>query len=122
MEGKKLFLLIFLLTALTLILRFPWREFLEKMVRDFQKKSPQLLAQMDFDTLNLKLFPLGLEFKKISLEWRKKQFPLDSLQISLPLKERIALKRPGGLQRLRVAPLFPSCFGERKKQKRAGPG
>lgn len=91
-KQKKLLTWIVILTVLFFSLRFPWNHLLEKTARDFQKKSPSSL-QTDFDKLRLKFFPPGVEFKNLSVNYKRKNSLLDSLRISMVLSKWLAFKK-----------------------------
>ena len=91
-KQKKLLTWLVVLTILFFSLRFPWNNLLEETARSFQKKSPPSL-QTDFDKLRLTFFPLGVEFKNLSVNYKRKSSLLDSFRVSMILSKWLAFKK-----------------------------
>ena len=91
-KQKKILTWIVVLTILFFSLRFPWNHLLEKTARNFQKKPPPSL-QVDFDKLRLTFFPPGVEFKDLSVSYKRKSSLLDSLKVSMILSKWLAFKK-----------------------------
>ena len=96
----KVLALTLFLTVLFFSLRFPWNRFLEKQVRDFQKKSPYFL-QTDFSKLHLNILPPGVEFTDFSLNYKRQNIFLDSLKLSIIPSQWLAFKRAWRLRAIR---------------------
>lgn len=79
------------------VLRFPWNHLLEKTVRQLQKNSPSSF-QMDFDKIQLKLFPPGIKFKNMLLNYKGKILPLESCAISMDITRWLAFKKAWKIQ------------------------
>ena len=88
---KTLFFIIFL-TVVFFVIRFPWNHLLENLAKNFQNKSPSAL-HTDFDRLELKIFPPGVELKNFFLKYKQKNLNLDSLRISMDLGQWLAFKK-----------------------------
>ena len=91
-KNKKTVFLIFSLICVIFAVRFPWNDLLEKKFRDFQKKSSQAY-QLEFDNLQIKFFPPGLEFKNLSFFYKNQTVSLNSLIVSLDLAKWLAFKK-----------------------------
>ena len=74
------------------VIRFPWSEYLEKSLRDFQKQS-SATREIVFDDLKIKTLPPGLLFKNLSFVYKNKRNYLDSLFVSIAWKDWLAFKR-----------------------------
>ena len=90
-QKRSLFLILFL-TAFFFIFRFPLNQWVEKSLKDLQKKSP-ITQDLAFDDLKIKWFPPELLFKDISFVYKDKISRLDSAVISISLKHWIAFKK-----------------------------
>ena len=91
-KQRKLFILFFALTFLFFFLRFPWSHLLEKTVKDFQKEFPSSF-QTDFDRIQLKFFPPGVEFDNLFFNYKGRGLFLKSFRISTALSQWLAFKR-----------------------------
>ena len=103
------------LTGLFFSLRFPWNRFLEKQVRDFQKKSPHFL-QTDFSKLQLNVLPPGVEFKDLSLNYKRKFFFLDSLKFSIIPSKWLAFKKAWRIRAVQDSSLFFVDFWKKENK------
>ena len=111
---KKLLFFILFLTALIFSLRFPWNNLLEKTVRNVQKKSPSSL-QTDFENIEMKFFPPGVEFKNLSVNYKRKAFTFDRFRFSVVLSKWIALKQAWSLRAFKDGSLLSVVFWKEKK-------
>ena len=91
-KQKKLLIFVFIFTALFFSLRFPWNHLLEKTVKKAQTNLPPSF-QTEFEKIRFRLFPPGIEFKNLSLNYRIKFIQLDSLKVSLVLSHWLAFKK-----------------------------
>lgn len=89
---RKVSFLIFFLTALFFSLRFPWNHFLEKMVRNIQKQSPNSF-QMDFDKVRFLFLPPGVKFENLFFNYTNKRMSIQSVEVSLPFSYWLAFKK-----------------------------
>lgn len=111
----KILLLILFLTVLFFSIRFPWNRFLEKQVRDFQKKSPYFL-QTDFSKMDLNILPPGVEFKNLSVNYKRKNIFLDSLTFSIIPSRWLAFKKAWRIRAVKDNSLFVVDFWKKEKK------
>lgn len=83
-KNKKIIFLFLLFTFFIFILRFPWNQSVEKIVRLSQKNLP---TNFQFEEVNLDLFPPGISFHNFSVNHKmfNQPFSLDRLSVSLAL-------------------------------------
>lgn len=113
-KQKKLLILIFILTALIFSLRFPWNHLLEKVVKKAQKNLPPSF-QTEFDRIQFGFFPPGLEFKDLSLNYKRKFIQLDSLRVSLVLSHWLAFKKAWSLKAEKDSSSLSVIFWKKEK-------
>ena len=89
---KKIFFLFWILTSFLFIIRFPWSDTLEKIVRESQK---QLDVDLEFEKLKFKILPPGISFYKMSLKnpSLKEPITLDTFVFSMAISKWLALKK-----------------------------
>ena len=111
---KKLFFIFLMLTSLISLLRFPWSESLEKIVRQSQK---QLLLDMEFEKLKLNILPPGIAFSKISLNHSSLKEPLvlDTFVFSMAISKWLALKKAWTVKGVKGSSSFKFSFWEEKR-------
>ena len=90
-QKRNLFFL-FLFVVLFFFLRFPWNDLLTKKAQDFQKKSSSSM-KIDFEKLDFRFIPPGVEFKELVFGYKRKNLLLDSLRVGLGLKELLAFNK-----------------------------
>jgi len=111
---KKLLILVFIFTALFFSLRFPWSHLLEKVVKKAQKNLPPSF-QTEFGRIQFSLFPPGLEFKDLSLNYKRKIIQLDSLRVSLVLGHWLAFKKAWGFKARKDRSSLSVVFWKKEK-------
>ena len=119
-KNKKTLLIIVGMVCLLFIIQFPWNDMLEKVFRDFQKKSPQAL-QAEFDKLKLKIFPPGIEFKELSFFYRGKPISLSSLVVSMDLAQWLAFKKGWKLKFFKEESYLTLTFHKKEKKRENEP-
>ena len=113
-KQRNFLFLTFILVLLLFALRFPWNNWLEKTVRNFQKKSPTSL-QTDFDKLQLKLFPPGVEFKNMTLNYKGKTLLVHSFGIFIDFRHWLALKKSWKIQAVHEDSFLSVVFWKKEK-------
>ena len=111
---KKLLIFVFILTALFFSLRFPWNHLLEKAVKKAQKNFPPSF-QTEFDQIQFGLFPPRVEFKDLSLNYKRKMIQLDSLRVSLVLSYWLAFKKAWSLKAIKDGSSLSVIFWKKEK-------
>ena len=111
---RKLLFFILFLTALIFSIRFPWNNLLEKAVRNVQKKSPTIL-QTDFEKIEIKFSPPGVEFKNLSVNYKRKAFTFDRFRFSPLFSKWIALKKAWSLKAFKGNSFLSVVFWKEKK-------
>ena len=118
-KQRKLLILFVALTVLFFFLRFPWNHLLEKTVKDFQKEFPSSF-QTDFDSLRIKLFPPGVEFDNLFLNYKGRGLLLKSFRISMALSQWLAFKRAWRIEALQDNSSLSVVFWKKEKTFREG--
>ncbi len=111
---KKVFFLFLMLTSFLFILRFPWSETLEKIVRQSQK---QLSIDLKFKKLKLKVLPPGVAFYKVSLNNSvlKEPITLDTFVFSMAITKWLALKKAWSIEGVKDKSSIAFTFWQEKR-------
>ncbi len=111
---KKVFFLFCMLTSFLFMVRFPWSDVIEKIVRQSQK---QLSLNLEFKKLKLKILPPGIAFYKISLNNSVLKVPieLDTFIFSMAISKWLALKKAWTIEGLKDKSYFTFTFWEEKR-------
>ena len=116
-KNKKSLFLISSLISFLFIIRFPWNDLLEKTFRDLQKKSSQV-SQIEFEDLQLKMLPPGVQFKNLSFFPKGRPISLDSLIVSVDVAKWLAFKKAWKFKLSKInSHLFVSFYKTEKQNK-----
>ena len=83
---KKYYAFIAFFIFVIFLIRFPWNQMMEKLVRDLQKRLPNSV-QTHFESLSMTFLPPGVEFSQVEINLEHRKLDLDSFVFQMdPLK------------------------------------
>jgi len=115
LQYKKQFILFLIFVSVFFMIRFPWSETIEQIIRQSQQ---ELSLNMEFQKFELKFLPPKMVFYEMSFTHNSLTEPwiFDTVEVSLVWSQWLALKKAWAIKAVKESSVFDFSFWQTSKK------